>query len=440
MTTETQGERETRRRPIKLRRRFSFPPIFRPLAFCFGFFIVAVAHAEELKLQELVDEALKNNHEIHLTEYKVAASTYRIPQVQTLPDPMIMFGYQNEGFQQYTLGKEQGAQWMFSASQMFPFPGKLALKGEMAEREAEGLKASLKGSQLKTVERVKELFYDLFFMYKSMDLVKDRSVLFSRIEDAAMARYSSGMGVQQEVLMAQTEKYMLLEREEMLKQKIQSAEAMLNVTLGRDINATLGRPEERTATVLAEKVQELIAVHVDNSPFVKEKEKMVAAAEAKVRMAEREYYPDFTVNAGYFRRGGEFMDMWSLTTTINIPIFYRTKQRQAVLEAKANLGGAEHELIATKSMLASAIRDNYSMAGTAARLMELYRDGLVPKAYQDFESALAGYRTGKVEALTVISRLKVILDYETLYWGQFAEREKAIAKLETITGGGEKEK
>jgi outer membrane protein TolC len=162
----------------------------------------------------------------------------------------------------------------------------------------------------------------------------------------------------------------------------------------------------------------------------------VAAAEAKVRMAEREYYPDFTLNAGYFRRGGEFMDMWSLTTTINIPIFYRTKQRQAVLEAKANLGGAEHELIATKTMLSSAIRDNYSMAGTAERLMELYRDGLVPKAYQDFESALAGYRTGKVEALTVISRLKVLLDYETLYWGQFAEREKAIAKLETITGGG----
>ncbi len=396
--------------------------------------------AEELKLQDLIDEALGNNHEVHIAGYRLEAAGYRIPQAKSLPDPMFMFGYQNEGFQQYTLGKEQGAQWMFSASQTVPFPGKLALKGEMAERESESLKASLKGSQLKTVERVKEIFYDLFFTYKSIDLVKDRAVLFSRIEDAAMARYSSGMGVQQEVLMAQTEKYMLLEREEMLKQKIQSAEAMLNATLGRDINAPLGRPEERTATVLAEKVQELIAAHVDNSPFVKEKEKMVAAAEAKVRMAEREYYPDFTINAGYFKRGGEFMDMWSLTTAINVPIFYRTKQRQAVLEAKANLGGAEHELLATKTMLASTIRDNYAMARTTERLMELYRDGLVPKAYQDFESALAGYRTGKVEALTVISRLKVLLDYETLYWGQFAEREKAIAKLETITGAGEKEK
>jgi outer membrane protein TolC len=398
--------------------------------------MAAIVSAEELKLQDLLDEALKNNHEIHLTGYRVAASTYRIPQVQTLPDPMIMFGYQNEGFKQYTLGKEQGAQWMFSASQMFPFPGKLALKGEVAERESEGIKASFKGTWLKTVEKVKELFYDLFFAYKSMDLVRDRAVLFSRTEDAAMARYSSGMGVQQEVLMAQTEKYMLLEREEMLKQKIQSTETMLNATLGRDINAPLGRPEERGATELAENMQELITVHIENSPFVKEKEKLVAAAEAKVRMAEKEYYPDFTVSAGYFRRGGEFMDMWSLTTAVNIPIFYRTKQRQAVLEAKANLAEAEHELIASKAMLASIIRDNYSMARTAERLMELYRNGLVPKTYQDFESALVGYRTGKVETITVISRLKALIEYETLYWGQFAEREKAIARLETITGGG----
>ena len=426
--------------------RFSVSFILYLVGFTLNIFLFyGLAFAEDLRLHDLIDEVLKNNHEIHLTGYKIAASTYRIPQVQTLPDPMFMFGYQNEGFKQYTLGKEQGAQWMFQASQTFPFPGKLSLKGEMAEKESESLKASLIGAQLKAVEKVKELFYDLFFTYKSIDLVRDRTVLYSRVEDAATARYSSGMGVQQEVLMAQIEKYMLLEREEMLQQKIQSTEAMLNATLGRDINAPLGRPEERTMTLLARNMQELITVHAENSPLVQEKAKMVSAAEAKVRMAEREYYPDFTLNAEYFRRGGEFMDMWSLTTTINIPIFYRTKQRQAVLEAKALLSGAEHELLAAKTMLASSIRDNYTMARSAERLMELYREGLIPKAYQDFESALSGYRTGKVEAITVISRLKALLDFETLYWGQFTEREKAVARLETITGGhnpgtGEKEK
>jgi outer membrane protein TolC len=119
---------------------------------------------------------------------------------------------------------------------------------------------------------------------------------------------------------------------------------------------------------------------------------------------------------------------------MNIPLYYKTRQRQAVLESEASLSGARYELEGTKLMIASSIRDNYSMMKSAESLMGLYKNGLVPKTNQDFELAIAGYSTGKVEAITVITRLKSLLDYELLYWGQFVEREKAIAKLEAITG------
>jgi hypothetical protein len=88
-------------------------------------------------------------------------------------------------------------------------------------------------------------------------------------------------------------------------------------------------------------------------------------------------------------------------------------------------------------MLSSVIRDNYTMYQTTGKLMDLYKKGLIPKTYQDFESAIAGYATGKVEAITVISRLKALLDYETLYWAQFVEREKAVARMESIAGIGD---
>ena len=57
---------------------------------------------------------------------------------------------------------------------------------------------------------------------------------------------------------------------------------------------------------------------------------------------------------------------------------------------------------------------------------------MIPKAYQDFELALAGYVTGKVEAITVITRLKSLIDYEFLYWRQFADRQKAAARLDGL--------
>jgi outer membrane protein TolC len=396
--------------------------------------------ADQLKLKDLVDEAMQKSPEILAAEARASAARFRIPQAKSLPDPMFMFGYQNEGFSRYSYGDELMSQWMFSGSQTFPFPGKRALKGEIASKDAETFDDMNMLARLKVAAKIRELFYDLFLAYKNIDLIKERLSLFSRIEDAALARYSSGMGSQQEVLMAQTEKYMLIEKEEMLKQKIQSVEAMLNATIGRDVKTPLGRPVEPEYIVYGRSLDEMLMHAYEKSPELKAKERMVSAAELKVALANKEYYPDFTITAEYDRKGGPFLDMWALTTTINIPLYYKTKQRQGVLEAEAMQTETRRELEATKLMIASNIRDNYSMIRTAERLMDLYKSGLIPKSYQDFESSLAGYAAGKLEALTVISRLKSLIEFENLYWVQLAEREKAIARVESAAGGVPAEK
>ncbi|MFA4917819.1 MAG: TolC family protein [Thermodesulfovibrionales bacterium] len=397
----------------------------------------ACADEETLDLATLISEALSRNPELLAFSSRVAAAQYRVPQAKSLPDPMFMLGYQNEGWERYTYGDMPDAQWMFSISQMFPFPGKLALKERMTARDAEGLADVYKSLKLKTIEKVKGLYYDLLLGYKSIELIKERIRLFSGIEDAALARYSTGMAPQQEVLMAQTEKYMLIEKEEMFKQKIQATEAMLNAAVGRDASSPLGRPAERVFNKIENSLQEVTKKAFENSPELKSKEKMIASAEAGALMAKKEYYPDFTLTAGYFRRSDEFDDMWSLTTAMNIPLFYKTKQRQAVFEAEAMLSEARSMLEATKLMISSDIRDNYSMMKTSEKLMDLYKSALIPKTIQDFEGALAGYISGKIEAITVIYRLKALLDYELLYWEKFVGREKAIARIEAVAGKNE---
>jgi outer membrane protein, heavy metal efflux system len=404
------------------------------LLFTFHFSLSYAANGQELVLNDLIGEALKNSPELLISETKVAASGYKIPQAKSLPDPMFMFGYQNEGFNKFTLGEEPDAYGMFSLSQMFLFPGKRGLKGEMATKDMESQKAMHAATQLKVVVAVRQLYYELFLAHKSVDILKELTEHFSRIEDAANARYSSGMGSQQEVVMAQTEKYMLLEKEEMQKQKIQIIHGMLNTTIGRNVTAPLGRPAEPSSTPYNFTLEELLQTAKSSSPEIKSKEKMVEAADAKVKMAEKEYYPDFTIGASYYPRTKGFMDMASFTATINIPIFYKTKQEPAFLESNANLLGAKRELAGTEFMLSSGIRENYSMVKTAEKLMKLYKEGVIPKTYQDFQLALSGYATGKVEAITAISRLKALLDTELLYWGQYVEREKAIARLQALTG------
>jgi outer membrane protein, heavy metal efflux system len=399
----------------------------------FYFFPSGHSNAQELKLADLIDEALKNNPDLLASQAKIDAAGYRVPQSKTLPDPMFSVGYQNEGLTRYTYGEELGSQWMFGASQEFPFPGKLALKGSMAESDLASLKAMDQYLRAKTTDKVTELYLDLFLSYKTIDLLKDKDEIFARIEDMSLARYSTGKAMQEEVLMAQTEKYMLLEKEQMLKQKIQSIEAMLRAALGRKDNASMGRPVEPANEVYPFTSDEAVNIALNNSSDIKSRNKMLEAAGYKVSMAEKEYYPDFTVNAGYAKRTGPFMDMYSATVTVNLPIFRKTKLEPAVNEAKASVAQAEQELESAKLMIASAVQDNVSMVRSSEKLMELYKNGLIPKNAQSLDAALAGYSTGASDVLTLISLSKTLLDYETGYWNQFVERAKAVARLEAIT-------
>src|SRR5512137_1500046 len=123
--------------------------------------------AQELQLAAIIDEALKNNPDIRISQARIEAAKYRVPQAKSLPDPMVTAGYQNVGLNRYSYGDYSESQWMFTASQMFPYFGKRALKGEMAEKDAESLKAMDEALRLKTTARVKELYYDLFLSYKN---------------------------------------------------------------------------------------------------------------------------------------------------------------------------------------------------------------------------------------------------------------------------------
>jgi outer membrane protein TolC len=77
--------------------------------------------APQLDLGSLVHEARENNPEIQAARQRWEAAKAIIPQVQTLPDPMVTVGYEN--------GLER--EWMYGVSQEFPFPGKLRLRGEV---------------------------------------------------------------------------------------------------------------------------------------------------------------------------------------------------------------------------------------------------------------------------------------------------------------------
>lgn len=387
-------------------------------------------------LASLIDEALSHNPQLLVLRHRLNAAGHRVKPARALPDPMLMAGYQNEGIKRYSYGLSPDAQWMFSASQMFPFPGKRGLKGEMAEQDRQGLEAELAALELETTARVTEVYIDLFLAHRTIALLEENAALFKRMEAASLARYAAGMGPAAETAMAQTEKYMVAERSAMARQQIGSLEAMMAGLLGRTTPVALPAPPEPPADAGGFNAQALIEQALVQSPRLAAKNRMIAAAEARVRIAEKEFYPDMTVAANWFNNGGAFQDMWSVTTTINVPLFVKDKQREQLAEAKALVRQAQAELEAEKTMIAAQIRDNGTMVEAADSLMTLYQQALIPKNRQEVALLMADYAAGQGEAAMVIGRSRALVEAQIGYWTQAAAVAKARARVNALVGDG----
>src|SRR5574337_494745 len=98
------------------------------------------AMAEEtLRLQPLIQEALTVNPEIRAEGKKWDAAKERPPQAGSLDDPMLSFEIENLPTHSFAFTQEDMTMKRLGISQAFPYFGKLGLRSEVAQREANAI-------------------------------------------------------------------------------------------------------------------------------------------------------------------------------------------------------------------------------------------------------------------------------------------------------------
>ncbi len=162
-------------------------------------------------------------------------------------------------------------------------------------------------------------------------------------------------------------------------------------------------------------------------------EKMIQRAEVAVNMARKEYYPDVTLNGGYYNMGG-MAPMYMFRADFKIPIYYFRKQRAAVMEQSQGLAQSRKTYEATNQDLHYRIQDDYSMAETSSQLVKLYEKAVIPQASLALESSLNSYETGAVDFLSVLMNYTTVADYQMNYIEELQNLYLALARLEEMTG------
>ncbi len=392
------------------------------------------ASMNAVSLKELVREAMERNPEIQAARRGVEAKRARIPQARAWPDPMLSLSYGGNLVPPFTLMRaDPSSQRAIMAQQEIPYPGKTRLRGEIATREADAETLTYEAVWRRVAEEVKQAYFDLYFTDQRLaSLRKDRQVL-EKFEKIAEIRYSVGKAAQQDVLKAQLELSRLIERETMLDEQRRTLVAQLNSLRNQALDSPLGAPGEIKPSLFSYTLEELDTAAQASFPVLKRQQTMVDAGRLGVRLAEKEVRPNLTVGYTYMQRDG-LPDMYGITLSTTLPIFRRKKQDMAIAEAAADLEAAQKMADNEQNLLRYRVKQEYLQAEAAQRLMQLYTQGIVPQSTLTLESSLTGYETGTLDFLTVISNFTTVLDSELDYHKQLAEYEKALARLEELTG------
>jgi outer membrane protein TolC len=291
------------------------------------------------------------------------------------------------------------------ASQDLPFPGKRALRGQVAALDADQAQQQLERVRLRVAADVKRAYFSAIEARALITLTGEQRAVWQQIEGVARVRYSVGETSQQDVLRAQIE---LTRFDQILS--IQNADLATRIAA---INRLLDRPLD-DAVPLAEPADDGTSspepaaepTEPVTTPEVAGSQLGIQRAEAARQLAERNFKPDFSVQAGYMNRGS-LDPMWQAGISISLPTV-RSRLKAGLAEAEAQKASEEARLAAVGRMLEQRTHERRLQLDATQRSVQIYRKGLIPQDRLSVESALASYRTGRVPFVTVLDALNTL--------------------------------
>jgi outer membrane protein, heavy metal efflux system len=388
-------------------------------------------------LSELLAEAEKNNPQIEAARQGWQAAKQVPTQVSTLPDPQFNLQHVSVGstrpFAGYT--NSDFAYIGFGVSQDIPYPGKLRLKGEIAKREADVSQQQLESARRAVLTEIKGTYFQLAYLSKTLTILEQDGELLKQVEQAADARYRSGMGTQQDVLQAQLQKTKLLREIAMHHLQVGKLEAQLKQLLSRSQDSPDIEPTELLETPLVQPYADLLAAAQVQNPEIAGAQKMIEKQSLQVDLARKDFYPDFNVQYMWQRTDPtQFRAYYMLSVGIKVPIYRSRKQRPELAQAESEQLRARSELQEQSQQVASELRSQYVIVQQTFELLKIHREGLSPQARSEFQAGLAAYQSNKQDFQALLTAFLDVLHLDEDYWQNIAEYETAIARLEQLTG------
>lgn len=359
----------------------------------------------------------------------VSAAVSRIKPAGALDDPMLSVSAAPR-----TFGSAVGASGDVEVSQSLPWWGTLDARTQVARAEAEMRRQDFEALKLRLAAVARGAFSDWVFVHHALDINTANQAVLLDLREIARVRYTTGQGMQGDILQAEVERSMLKQQRLELERDLATTQARMNALLERAPRAQIPEPAEPPAPT-ALPAEELLEQRALAHPQLAEFEAEQSAAQARERLAQKERYPKLGLSAGYNNMWPDPAMRPMVGVSITVPID-QAKYRAAIDAARAEAHRAASTLEDQRSALLAELAAAYAAAKQAAQSVALYRDELLPLARTTLEVARTDYGSGRGDFLSVLTAEQRRLETELGLARMQSEYFQRLAELERASGGG----
>jgi outer membrane protein TolC len=404
------------------------------LAAAFSAFGQTPAASMPTPLSQLLAEAGANNPQISAADHVARAARQVAPQMTTLPDPKLTYqqfsvgspkpfaGYTNSNFAYVGVG----------VSQELPYPGKLRLRGEVAERDADTKQAKVEVTETSIADAVKADYLQLAYLQQTLGILRQNETVLDQLIHDATVHYQVGQGMQQDVLQAQVDRTKILREITMHHEQMGQLEAHLKDLLNRDQGSLDIVTEELTETPLKSTSAELLAPVRRNNPQIQVDASSIRKQDAQLASAKREGKPDFDLGYMYQNTDRKYRDYYMFTFDVRFP--RRKRVNAEIAEATEKRAESQQTLDAHLQQQLAEVQQEYARAASDEELLKEYRQGLIPQCDAAYRATLNAYASNREEFVHVLLYFTDILNLKLEYAQTLEDHEAALAHLESLTG------
>jgi cobalt-zinc-cadmium efflux system outer membrane protein len=383
--------------------------------------------------QKLVQQALQRNPELNFFVAEIAAAKGAVRTAGTVRNPELTTeaGYKNSR-EKSGGATGDGAMFAFSVSQTVEYPGRIALRKAIANRDLVLAELHLEQFRLTLAARVRSLAYAMTSAGERTKAVEEVASRTEALNDVLKQRPLAGVAPQLEaqIISANLITFQRQERESALAEKTIAAE--LNQLCGRRADAALSVNANPTVFTTVS-LPSLVNASRSNAFDIRIRQAELARQGFKVALSKNERFPAIAVGPFYSLENAiDREQRVGLGISLPLPLWDRNVGN--IESSKARQQQAQASLVLAEREVERRVTQNAATLEAKRAEIETWKSGALAKLREATELADRNYRLGAVPLTTYVEIQKQYLEAISAFNDAQKDALEAAQTLEILTG------